>query len=92
MPLTMNQDTSYQIQTINGTGHPVPFEGKNIWVQIKDKLIRLTVFSNPESTSLSIPLGMNQSVVVGVAETKNYIYVAYTIDVNGINTPMHYVF
>ena len=85
MPLTMNQDTSYQIQTINGADHPVQLEGKNIWVQRKDKLRRLTIFSNSENPSPLIFLEMNNPVV-GVAETKKYIYVAYTMDADGVNT------
>ena len=84
LPLTMNQDTSYQIQTIISAGHPVQLEGKNIWFQTKDKLTRFAVFFNPESPSLSIPLEMNHSVV-GVAETQNYIYVAYTMNIDGTN-------
>ena len=62
LPLTMNQDTSYQIQTIEGLeGHPVQLVGKDLWIQKEDRLNRLTVFPNFKSPSLSIPLGNESS-------------------------------
>ena len=83
----MNQNTSfYQIQTIEGArGNPIQLAGKNIWTQIEDTLSHSTIFSNSESPLFLIFLGMNNSVV-GVAETKNHIYIAYTMDADSINT------
>ena len=64
---------------------PYNLKEKNIWVQREDKLRRLTVFSSSENSSPLISLEMHNPVV-GVAETKKYIYVAYTMDADGINT------
>ena len=86
LSLTMNQDTSYHIQTIEGLeGNPVQLVGKDLWIQKENRLNRVTVVPNFKSPSLSIPLGMNNTAV-GVAQIKNYIYVAYTMDADGVNT------
>ena len=86
LPLTMNQDTSYQIQAIEHLKiNPVQLAGKDLWIQIEDTLRLSTIFSDLNNPSLSIPLGMNNTAV-GVTQTKNYIYVAYTMDVDGVDT------
>ena len=86
LPLTMHQDTSYQLQTIEGLeGTPVQLVEKDLWIQKGDRLNRFTVFPNIIGPSLSISLEINNPVV-GVAQIKNYIYVAYTMNSEGTNT------
>ena len=85
MPLTTQHDTHYQIHNLELEAPPVQLEGKNLWVQNNNQLLRSSVFPNVESPSFSITLETNDPVV-GVAQAGNYTYVAYTSSSDNTNT------
>ena len=85
MPLTTQNDTHYQIHHLELNATPVQLEGKDLWVQNNNQLLRRSVFPNVENPSFSITLATNDSVV-GVAQAGDYTYAAYTHSFNNTHT------
>ena len=85
MPLTTQHDTHYQIHSLDLNAAPVQLEGKDLWVQNNNQLLRRSVFPNVGHPSFSITLETNDPVV-GVAQAGNYTYAAYTSSSDNTNT------
>ena len=85
MPLTTQHDTHYQIHNLELEAPPVQLEGKDLWIQNNNQLLRHSVFPNVGRPSFSITLETNDPVV-GVTQAGDYTYIAYTNSSNHTNT------